>query len=249
MRNLKRRRRARLRAQPFPGEWLPFLTRVPLYPFLPPQDQRELEGDVLAFLGEKRFEGAGGFTITDEARVRIAGNACLLLLHRETDFFPTMRTVIVYPNLYRARFSRPGPVGLEEGVEVRAGESWSLGAVVLAWEAVVEAGLGPGARNVVIHEFAHQLDLEDWAMEGAPALPRHLSPVWAQVFSQEYARLQGAQEADTVLALHGALNPAEFFAVATECFFTDPEGLRLRHPRLYLALLEYFHQDPAALLA
>lgn len=240
-------RRRRLRARPFPRRWQPFLSGIPLLPFLAPSDQRELLGHIQVFLAEKRFEGAAGFTVDERVRLTVAGNACLLLLRRKTDYFPRMRTVVVYPTLYVARYRRPGPGGVvEEGMEVRAGESWPLGTVVLAWDAVLEAGFGPGARNVVVHEFAHQLDLEDGAMQGAPVLPAELREPWQNVVFGEYLRLR-ASPRPTPLAW-GLESPAEFFAVATELFFADPWSLRAYHPELYGLLSRYFGWDPAELV-
>lgn len=230
-----------VRAQPPPPHWEPFLSGVPIFPFLPPQDQRELMGHIQVFLSEKRFEGAAGLVLDERMRVIIAGNACLLLLHRETDYFPFLRTTVVYPTLYVARYTRRGPGGVvEEGEEVRAGESWPLGTVVLAWDAVTQAGFGPGARNVVVHEFAHQLDLEDGAMQGVPVLPPELLEPWEKIFFGEYQQLAALPFAQQ--------SPAEFFAIAVELFFADPGGLQARLPRLYALLSRYFRQNPLELL-
>lgn len=221
------------------------LNGVPIFPFLPPEDQQELLGHIKIFLAEKKFEGAAGFPVDDRARVIVAGNASLLLLHRETDYFPFMRTVVIYPTLYVARYVRAQPGGIvEEGVEVRAGESWPLGTVVLAWDAVAEAGFGQGARNVVVHEFAHQLDLEDGAMQGVPVLPPELVRPWQEIFFKEWRE---AAYRPTPLRLSQG-NPAEFFAMAVELFFADPVSLSQYHPDLYGLLSRYFRQDPAALL-
>lgn len=222
------RRRVKLFQRPVPESWLSYLWEIPLWRFLPEADQRELCGHVQVFLAEKKFEAAAGFSLNERVRVMIAGNACLLLLHRKADYFPFMRTVVVYPTLYVARYTRPGPVGtVEEGVEVRAGESWPLGTVVLAWDAVAAAGFGPGQRNVVVHEFAHQLDLEDGAMQGIPVLPPELRSAWAEVFFSEHQA--------------GIPSPAEFFAVSVELFFSDPWALS---PTVYALLSRYFCQDP-----
>lgn len=237
---LRRRRRQRLRNRPFPRAWLSFLSGVPVFPFLPEQDQRELLGHIQVLLSEKRFEGAAGFQVDDGVRVVIAGNAALLLLHRDTDYFPFLRTVVVYPTLYVARYTRSGPAGIvEEGVEVRAGESWPLGTVVLAWDAVTHAGFGPGARNVVVHEFAHQLDLEDGAMQGVPVLPPELVQPWQEIFFAEY-RSSFSRQTPLAPSLE---NPAEFFASAAELFFSDPNTLAQYHPNLYALLSRYFRQD------
>ncbi|MGB9757136.1 MAG: zinc-dependent peptidase [Candidatus Bipolaricaulaceae bacterium] len=243
----RRWRRSRLARRPFPPSWEPLLLRVPIYPWLPPQDQVELRQHIKIFLAEKKFEAAAGFEVDEGVQVVVAANACLLLLHRETDYFPFLRTVVVYPTLYVARYTRPGPAGVvEEGMEVRAGESWPLGTVVLAWDAVLGAGFGPGARNVVVHEFAHQLDLEDGAMQGSPVLPPELLKPWQEIFFAEYERLR-ASPWPTPLAL-GLANPAEFFALSVELFFSDPQSLKQHHPALYQLLSRYFHQDSLALL-
>jgi len=244
---LKRWWRARLARRPFPKTWEPFLPQIPLYPWLSAEEKRELKRHIQIFLAEKKFEGAAGCPIDDQVRVTVAGNACLLLLHRETDYFPLVRTVVVYPTLYVARYTRPGPAGtVEEGMEVRAGESWPLGTVVLAWDAAKSAGFRPGARNVVIHEFAHQLDLEDGAMQGVPVLPPDLLELWPKVFFGEYKKV-ASLPSSTPLSL-GRENPAEFFAVAVELFFADPWSLQDHHPKLYALLSRYFQQDPAALV-
>jgi Mlc titration factor MtfA (ptsG expression regulator) len=243
----RRQQRARLARRPFPSAWEPFLSGVPLYPWLSAEEKRELKGHIQIFLAEKKFEGAAGFSVDDRVRVTVAGNACLLLLHRETDYFPLMRTVVVYPTLYVARYTRPGPAGVvEEGMEVRAGESWPLGTVVLAWDAVESAGFGPGSRNVVIHEFAHQLDLEDGAMQGVPVLPPDLLDLWPKIFFGEYEKISSFPST-TPLSL-GRENPAEFFAMAVELFFADPWSLRAYHPELYALLSRFFRRDPAALV-
>lgn len=244
---LRDRRRKALKAKAFPEAWEPFLYDAPLFRFLSAEGRKELREHVQVFLAEKRFEGASGFNVTDRVKVTIAGNACLLLLHRKAEYFPFLRTIVVYPTLYVARYTRSGPGGIvEEGVEVRAGESWPLGTVVLAWDAVIKAGFGPGARNVVVHEFAHQLDLEDGAMQGVPVLPWELLPAWEEVFFGEYRRLRASPQ-PTPLA-SGLESPAEFFAVAVELFFSDPGSLFQHHPDLYGLLSRYFRQNPVELL-
>ena len=134
----KRRRRQRLRSRPFPAEWCAIIDRnVPYYHVLTPADQQEVLGHIQVFLAEKRFEGCGGLEITDEIRVTIAAQACLLLLHRATDYFPKLQTILVYPQHYFAPETQRLPGGvIVEGVTGRAGESWYRGPVVLAWDEV-----------------------------------------------------------------------------------------------------------------
>ncbi len=250
---LKRRRRRVLRAQSTPLEWRSILTRnLPFFRRLPPADQAELLGHIRIFLAEKRFEGCGGLELTDEIRLTIAAQACLLLLHRGTDYYPQLSTILVYPSTYVAHEDRhlEGPIW-EEGREYRLGHTMHrLGALVLAWDAAKRGALHPAdGQNVVLHEFAHQLDFEDYSTDGAPALATRAEYLaWARVMSSEFAALRAAEEAGapTVLDTYGATNPAEFFAVATEAFFERPLPLRARHPQLYAELGRFFRQDPAA---
>jgi Mlc titration factor MtfA (ptsG expression regulator) len=247
-----RRRRERLRAQALPEPWVEILRRnVPLYACLTDDERRALHGHMQVFLDEKHFEGCGGLELTDEIRVTIAGQACLLLLNRETDYYRRLITILVYPSAYVAPSIEPLGGGLViAGEQVRLGEAWTKGVVVLSWDDVLRGAsdLHDG-RNVVLHEFAHQLDQEDGAADGAPILPRRSMYVaWARVLGREYEQLRrdAASGRRSVLDDYAATNPAEFFAVATECFFEKPLQLRARHPELYDELFAYYRQDPAA---
>jgi Mlc titration factor MtfA (ptsG expression regulator) len=253
LRLLRERRRRRLRAAPFPPSLLALIERnFALYRLLSPADRAELLGHINVFLAEKTFEGCGGLEISDEIRVTIAAQACLLLLHREAHYYPGLSTVLVYPHAYVARVREILPGGIvQEGLSARLGESWVRGAVVLSWDDV-RAGAADMAdgHNVVLHEFAHQLDAEDGAVSGAPLLAHSSQYVaWARILGAEYetlrreARLGRATDLDS----YGATNPAEFFAVVTETFFERPRALRRKHPDLYEELKTFYRQDPAAL--
>jgi Mlc titration factor MtfA (ptsG expression regulator) len=251
---IKRRRRARLRATRLPDEWSGIIARnVPLVARLDEADRAELHGHIQVFLDEKLFEGCGGLVLNDEVRVTIAAQACLLLLHRDTPCYPTVRTILVYPHTYVAPANQHVGGGLiHEGESVRLGESWHHGIVILSWDDVLHgaADIHDG-QNLVLHEFAHQLDEEDGAATGAPLLPERTRYVaWARVLGAEFERLQeaAARGRRTVLDTYGATNPAEFFAVVTEMFFERPIDLRRQHPELYEQLHRYYDQDPAALL-
>jgi MtfA peptidase len=254
---LKHLRRRRLRRKPFPPIWRRYLEEnVPIYRRLPEEDQRELEMHVQIFLAEKYFEGCGGLTLTDEMRTTIAAQACMLLLHRETDYYPGLRTILVYPAGYFARSRNVGPGGVvTESVDPRLGESWHTpgagGPVVLSWRDVkAGAANDRDGHNVVYHEFAHQLDGESGSVEGAPRLQeRSQYTPWAQVFGREFQRLHAELRSGqpTLLNPYGASSPAEFFAVATETFFERPLEMRARHPALYEQLRGYYRQDPARL--
>lgn len=248
---LARRRRSRLRARPFPAEWRQIIERnLPIFRRLPAADQSELLGHVQVFLAEKRFEGCGGLELTDEIRVTIAAQACLLLLHREADYYPELTVILVYPTGYMAHEERHVGGGLwEEGADDRLGHTGrGLRALVLAWDSVRHGAADPNdGENLVLHEFAHQLDFEDWRTDGTPALGTRAEYLaWARVMSREFEALRAADDAGTptLLDKYGATNPAEFFAVVTEAFFERPHALRARHPDLYAELERFFRQDP-----
>lgn len=251
MMGLRRWRRKRLKSRPFPEAWRRILERnVPYYECLPPDCRRKLEGLIQVFLGEKAFEGAGGLVVTDEMRVTIAGQACILLLNRSDEIFPTLRTIILYPSAYRVKEAHRGPDGVEiSRLDIRHGESWQHGVVVLSWDDVLRgAARVDDGENLVFHEFAHQLDAEGGEADGAPYLPhRSMYEPWAEVLSREYRSLHRdlATHRETYLKPYGAKSPAEFFAVVTELFFERPHEMRERHPDLYAQLSLFYNQDPA----
>jgi Mlc titration factor MtfA (ptsG expression regulator) len=249
----KRRRRERLRARPFPAAWKSIVHRnLPIFGRLPPSDQFELLGHVQVFLAEKHFEGCGGLELTDEIRVTIAAQACLLLLHRETDYYPELTSILVYPSAYIAHEDRYlGDNIWEQGEEGRLGHTGRrMGSLVLAWDEAKRGAADPAdGRNLVLHEFAHQLDFEDSQTDGAPALSTRAEYLaWARVMSREFEALQRADETGTptVLDKYGATNPTEFLAVATEAFFERPLAMRAKQPALYAQLAAFYRQDPAS---
>jgi Mlc titration factor MtfA (ptsG expression regulator) len=249
---LKRRRRARLRTQPLPADWRSAIEKsVAFFSRLSPNEQKELLGHAQVFLAEKRFEGCAGVIITDEIRVVIAAQACLLLLHRKTDYFPRLITILVYPSTYTVDEERRLTPNITwEGPEQRLGETGrQMGSMVLAWDAVTAgAADAHDGRNVVFHEFAHQLDYEDYSTDGVPLLrSRQQEQSWSSVMRVEFASLQAASDTGipTLLDHYGATNPAEFFAVAVEAFFERPKSMKFRHPRMFEELQRYFQQDPS----
>jgi Mlc titration factor MtfA (ptsG expression regulator) len=246
------RRRADARSQPLPAAWAAILERnVPYHRALPAAQRAELERLTQAFVARKNFEGAGGLAMTDEIRVTIAAQACLLLLGRETRLYPELQSVIVYPEAYVAPDLVEWPEGtVSESLEERTGESWGQGAVVLSWDEVLESARDPhDGYNVVFHEFAHQLDEETGDANGIPVLPdEEMIAEWARVFTREYETLVRRVERGgrTVLDEYAAESPAEFFAVVSEYFFELPGELRARHAELYRLLQAYYRQDPGA---
>jgi len=247
----RQRRRKQLRMAPFPTDWLVIVKRnVPLYRYLPETDRKELHSHMLIFLDEKEFEGCGGLQINDEIKITIAAQACILLLHRKTNYYHTLKSVVVYPSAYVASISQPVGNGIvAEGESVRLGESWHSGAVVLSWNDVLHgaADIHDG-HNVVFHEFAHQIDHDGGESHGSPVMEnRSMYLAWARILGAEYAKLSKDTEhgCRTVMDRYGATNPAEFFAVATECFFEKPVQLKRKHPELYEEFMLYYQQDPA----
>jgi Mlc titration factor MtfA (ptsG expression regulator) len=248
---LSKRRRARLRARPVPAEWERILdANVPVYRRVPEDLRAQLHGHMHVFLAEKHFEGCDGLAMTDEIRVTVACQACLLLLNRESRYYPDLVTVLVYPSIFYADVAEPDGAIVNEYKEDRSGESWDLGVVILSWEDVVEyASTGRAGYNVVLHEFAHQLDMENGAMDGMPKLAsREQRETWVRAFKEAYAVFGRAAASNrrTLVDPYGAEDPAEFFAVVTESFFERPLALRREHAALYDALSGYYRVDPVS---
>lgn len=237
------RNRDRLKKRPFPEGWMGVLERnVPLYLRLPDADRQELRDHLQLFLREKRFEGVGGLEMTDEVRLTIAAQACLLLLHREGRCYPALSSIVVYPDEYVAPWQEMDESGIVvAGEDERSGEFVANGAMVLSWRDVLMSGVDEGgAYNVVLHEFAHQIDDECGITGGGSGTGR-------QVLEREFHRLQhaAAHRRQTLFDPYGAGSLAEFFAVVTETFFENPVRFKSRHPELYSELSRFFRQDPA----
>ncbi|MFH1829633.1 MAG: M90 family metallopeptidase [Pseudomonadota bacterium] len=243
-------RRKRLMKEPATAGWHDMLMRnVALFRVLPDSLRQDLYGHMHNFLKEKRFEGCGGLEMSDEIKVTIAAQACMLLLNRKATYFPKCDVILVYPSAYLAkRVVDMGTHHIEED-SARLGESWTQGVVVLAWDHVKQKTLDmEGGHNVVLHEFAHQLDQEDGRSDGAPILDHRSSyAAWARVLGSQYDELKhkAQNHIRDVMDLYGATNAAEFFAVATETFFEKGKQLKDKHPELYEELKEYYKLDPA----
>jgi len=261
--------------RPFPAAWRTILRRrVPLYRQLPADLQQQLRRRILVFLAEKPFLGCAGLEITDEMRVTIAAQACLLRLNGGEAMFPELRQILVYPGAFLVDRVHAAPGGvLRDERRVLAGESWSQGQVILSWQDVLDgARVVDDGHNVVLHEFAHQLDQETGSANGAPRLgSRAAHARWAQVMGGEFAALQAriraregarsraqaewswlgtssdgpaAPEPADLISDYGATNEAEFFAVVTEVFFEQAPALAGRHPALFELMRDYYQVDP-----
>lgn len=251
----ERRRLARIMAQPFPDDWLQSLRSLPFYRALPAADQERLRAQVLLFRHEKSFEGCGGQELDEHIMTTIAAHACLLTLHRPLPLYPALRSILVYPDAYFARYRDPSGGPIRRDRHAMLGTSWTSGTVILSWHAVDVGYRDPDdGHNVALHEFAHQLDQENGPVDGAPDLLPGASPTdraharreWARIFRDHFERLQIdlEQRQRTFLDPYGATAPEEFFAVATEAFFERPQRFRKFHPALFAQLQRYYDQDP-----
>ncbi len=233
---------------PFPQRWLDLLgEHVILYGLLTEAEQARLRHIVRVLIAEKFWEGCAGLTMTDEIRVAIAGQAALLLLGFDDYFFDELQTILVYPGGFLS--VDKDPLGLEERVEYHLGEAFQGGPVILSWWDARWAGKRLGHVNVVLHEFAHKFaELGDPEAGKPPLLDPALAERWEEIVGPEYEQL--VEDADysrpSLLDPYGAESRAEFFAVATECFFLQPVALQRRHPALYQLLAGCYRQDPAS---
>jgi MtfA peptidase len=243
----KNRRRRRLLASPFPVGWMGILAEIAHYRCLSEADKSRLHELIRVFIAEKEFEGCKGLEITDEVRVTIAALACILLLGLRDYYFENVQTILVYPEAYVAQAHKViGGVVLEDESD-RLGEAHYRGPLILSWADVIwDAGQTNQGTNLVFHEFAHQLDMLNGAADGVPMLPSHLRDPWQKVMAAEYQRLCRAAERgrETLIDPYGTTDPAEFFAVVTECFFDLPSPLKDQHPDLYDLFCDYYQQDP-----
>lgn len=248
----KHSRRQELLAEPFPPAWEQALTaHVRAYPALPAAAQQKMRETTRILIAEKNWEGARGLTVTEEMQVAIAAGAAQLTLGFDHDYFPNVETILVYPQGFLVRSPSRGEGGvIAEEILPLVGQAAMQGPVIISWADVEEERNEPSrGHNVILHEFAHKLDMRDGSADGAPYL-RDAAQIddWAQVMSAEYERLAAQKNAGepSLLDPYGATNAAEFFAVATEVFFELPRQMASMRPELYRVLRGYYNQDPAA---
>ena len=250
---LRGRRQGHLLDVPFPPGWRSVLERnLAHFSWLSQSEQEKLCHLVQVFVAEKYWEAFGGLVLDDEIKVTIAGQACLLLLGLEHDLYRNVETIYIYPSAVMPKrvedpyFAQPTVV--EEVLPV-LGEAHERGPIVLAWDEVERAARQPGrGHNLVVHEFAHKLDMLDGAADGVPPLDdRAQYEHWQAVCRAEYRALERRVEQGetTLLDEYGLVSPAEFFAVATEAYFDRPLALREQRPELYEVLRAFYRQDTA----
>ncbi|HWD22548.1 MAG TPA: M90 family metallopeptidase [Burkholderiales bacterium] len=212
-------------------------------PFLPASGK--LRDLVLIFLAEKEFSGAHGIEVRDEMRVAIAAQACLLVLELGLDWYSGWSGIVVYPGDFRVRRSEMDEAGVvHEWQDELAGEAMPGGPVVISWDAAAHDPY----MNVVIHEFAHKLDMANGEADGLPPLhPGMDRKAWIEAWHEAYEGFCDVVERDrdTWLDPYAAEHPSEFFAVVSEAFFESPAETKRRYPGVYEQLKLFYRQDPA----
>jgi Mlc titration factor MtfA (ptsG expression regulator) len=250
---LKKRRRRTILEQPYPTQWEKWTAEaVPDYHELNDDEREQLRELVRVFVAEKVWEGCKGVVVTEEMKVTIAAQACLLLLGIEHEYFSNVRSILIFPRHF---IPLPNEAPDDSGVvhqssEAALGQAWENGPIILSWESSRAGGRNSeDGLNVVLHEFAHKLDLRDGLVNGTPPLNnREQHARWVEVMQREFDILVEKTEKRkaTLLDKYGATDSGEFFAVSVECFFEKPTQLRQKHPDLYEVLRDYFNQNPAA---
>lgn len=220
---------------------------------LPADKQTKMLEIARVLVAERRWEGGSGFQVTEEMKFAIAAQASLLVLGLEEPYyFNRVPSIIVYPRPYLHPASMQRDYLIASKNLPVYGEAWQRGPVIVSWQEVVAAGRNAsGGKNLVLHEFAHHVDGLDGDMDGTPPLAgRERQRTWHRVIEGEYRRLVGStrRAEATLLDQYGASNRAEFFAVATECFFEQPRAMQHRHQELYAVLRDFYQQDPAVWL-
>lgn len=220
-----------------------------LWPTLDPGEQQRLLAVADELLSRKRWEAARGFALDDTVRVVIAAQAALLVLGLSTDHYRLVSGIVVHPSTVETTGVRPGPsrgTVTSDPLSVLGLAQDGRGPVVVAWDqALAGAHRTEPGHNVVLHEFAHKLDMLDGTIDGTPLLPRELRADWVRVCTGVYEDLVAGRPRPP-MRWYGATNPGEFFAVATEVFFEQPRELAALEPELYDVLRRFYRQDPAA---
>ena len=247
---LKNRRRKAIAAAPFPEKWLRYLeANVGHYRSLSEVEQSRLRDLLRVLIAEKDWEGCGGVVLTDEIRVTIAAQACMLILALDLDYFSEISTILVYPHSFLVPATEQDGFLVTESEEPTLGEAHVRGPVILAWEDVLRTGRDPSdGENLVYHEFAHQLDFIGGGVDGTPPLSTSAEyRAWSEGMEEAFEFLRQETDAgrDTFLGAYAASDAGEFFAVATERFFDLPEEFAALHPKVYGLLKAFYRQDPA----
>jgi Mlc titration factor MtfA (ptsG expression regulator) len=234
------------------ARWRAVALRLEFVRSLPRADLDRLRDLVVLFLAEKQFASAVGLELTDEMRFAIATQACMLILNLDLDFYRGWKGIIVYPEQFVPRHQHVDEAGVvHQGDEPYSGEAWLGGPVILSWADVQYSGY-PDGVNVVIHEFAHKLDMLNGDANGFPPLHAGMQrEAWAKSMTTAYrdfcARVDGGE--DTIIDPYAAQSPGEFFAVMSEAFFELPDVVKDEYPAVYDQFRQFYRQDPAVRLS
>jgi Mlc titration factor MtfA (ptsG expression regulator) len=247
----RQRRRHKAIEAPFPDEWRTLLsTNMVHWRMLDDAERSRLEDLVKGFLFDKRFEWVDGLEESEDIKVLVAASACLLILGLENSYYRDVTSIIMYPSNTAQRGHRAAPeaAGLAtDAIVPILGEAMLHGPVIIAWDSAKRSAAHPATgHNVIYHEFAHKIDMADGAADGLPPMAREQRERWEEVCRREYEALRDGTNEDPFLDVYGAVNRAEFFAVATELFFDRPVDMQRHEPDLYDVLREFYRQDPAA---
>lgn len=245
---LKHQTRAKLLATPLSHHQRVIIAQqVPLIQKLPFELHAKLEGKINVFLHQVTFFGCNDLDVTEEMQLSIAAQACLLVVNRDT-WYKNLRTILIYPGAFKSQKKERNGYVVTERETVRTGESWSRGPVVLSWAHSEQGALDDkDGHNVVLHEFAHQIDDLSGHTDGAPVLANgHSLFDWERVFVTAYERhVQNVKNRHkTAIDAYGAQGQEEFFAVSVEVFFEKPGALKREEPMIYDQLSEFFRLDP-----
>ncbi len=233
----------------FPKRYEEILNKeFPLYQKLPNELKSRLKACILTFIKGKEFI-ARGVQIDDEKRVIVAANACLLIIGHDRCEYRHVKSIFLYPEaVFKREKIERGWIVTEQN-QILLGEAWQGGEVILSWRDVIAGDLNPNdGKNVGLHEFAHQLDMEDGVADGTPPMPMKLYSRWVHIMNREYEKIKSLYEKGkrSILDRYAITNAAEFFAVATEVFFEKPKKLQKEEPELYELLKSYYNLDPAS---
>ena len=233
------------------ARWREIARRLEVVRTLSPADHTRLRDLVVLFLYEKQFAAAAGLELTNDMRFSIATQACILILNLDLDFYRGWSGIIVYPEQFVPRHQHVDDLGVvHQGDEPYSGEAWLGGPVILSWADVESTGFTDGV-NVVIHEFAHKLDMLNGDANGYPPLHAGMDrQSWAEAMTAAYrdfcARVDGGE--DTVIDPYASESPGEFFAVMSEAFFELPDVVEDEYPAVYEQFRQFYRQDPVARL-
>ncbi len=229
------------------AEWQQAFDRLPLLARLMPEEQAQLRRLAILFLHKKSLEGAGDLEVSTELQVVIALQACLPILYLGLDWYDGWVSVVIHPAGFRPVRTEMDEFGVVHRVKQSlSGESWQRGPVVLSASGAMQAGRIDG-HNLIIHEFAHKLDMQNGVANGMPPLHSGMSAQqWSEAFSRAYADLQSRLEQGKPVAIdrYAATAPAEFFAVVSEVFFEQPAVINNHYPAVYQQLSQFYRQDP-----